>query len=190
MDELQRTRSRTQLILTLVAAGVFFAGAALIPLLVHAQENALQKTSLTRAPFVLDRATPILALTDLQGSPVSLADMRGKVVLVNNWATWCPPCQAEMPELQAYYLAHARQGFLIVAIESGEPPDIVDKFISQYQIAFPIWLDPHGSALDSFKNWDLPSSYVVNRQGKLIMNWTGPIDRATLEKYVTPQLEK
>jgi peroxiredoxin len=190
MEELQRTRSRNQLILTLIAAGIFLAGAALIPLLVHAQETALRNPSLVRPPSILAEAAPRLELADVEGKPVSLADMRGKVVLINNWATWCPPCQAEMPELQAYYLAHARQGLIIVAIESGEPANIVEKFVSQNKITFPVWLDPHGSALDSFKNWDLPSSFVVDRQGTLRMSWTGPVDRGTLEKYVTPLLEK
>jgi cytochrome c biogenesis protein CcmG, thiol:disulfide interchange protein DsbE len=95
-----------------------------------------------------------------------------------------------MPELQAYYQAHAGQGLLIVAIESGEPADTVVHFVNQNQITFPVWLDPHGSALDAFKNWDLPSSYLVDRQGRLRINWTGPVDQATLEKYVTPLLEK
>jgi cytochrome c biogenesis protein CcmG, thiol:disulfide interchange protein DsbE len=183
-------KPRAPLYLTLIAIGVFLLGGVTIPLLAQSQTKALDSVGLILSPVMLNQAAPELPVTDLQGKPVSLAFFPGKVILVNNWATWCPPCQAEMPELQAYYLAHARQGLTMVAIESGEPANIVEKFVSQNKITFPVWLDPHGSALDSFKNWDLPSSFVVDRQGTLRMSWTGPVDRATLEKYVTPPLEK
>ena len=186
----QNPKSHTPLLLTLIAAGVFLVGAALIPLLVHAQGTALESTGLIRPPAVMDQAAPQLALIDLQGNPVSLDETRGKVVLVNNWATWCPPCQAEMPGLQAYYQAHSAQSFIIIAIESGEPANIVTDFVHQSKLTFPVWLDLHGAALESFKNWNLPSSYIIDRQGTLRLNWAGPVNQATLEKFVTPLLEK
>ena len=181
-------RSRKPLILTLITAGVFLIGAALIPLLVRGQQNALDNSGIIRPPVVMDQAAPSLPLTDLQGNPVSLSSTRGKVVLINNWATWCPPCQAEMPELQAYYQAHSGQDFLVVAIESGESAATVTSFVQQYELTFPVWLDLKGAQVDALQNWDLPSSYVVDRQGILRMSWTGPVNRAILEKYVTPLL--
>jgi len=186
----QNPKSRRTLFLTLVAAGFFLVGAALIPLLVHGQETALDSSRFIRPPVVMHQAAPQLALTDLQGNPVSLGGTLGKLVLVNNWATWCPPCKAEMPELQAYYQAHTGQGFVVVAIESGGPADTVSSFVRQLGLTFPVWLDPHVAALDSFQNWNLPNSYVIDRQGFIRMNWTGPVNQATLEKYVTPLLEK
>jgi thiol-disulfide isomerase/thioredoxin len=189
MSGLQNSKPRTILFLTLIAVGAFLAGAAFIPLLVHGQEAALDGSGIIRAPVMLDQAAPQLALTNLQGNPVSLADTRGHVVLINNWATWCPPCKAEMPELQAYYQAHENQGFIIIAIESGEPVGTVAKFKQQLGLTFPVWLDPKGLALEVFRNWDLPSSYVLDRQGKLCMDWSGPINQETLEQYVTPLLD-
>ena len=112
------------------------------------------------------------------------------MVLVNNWATWCPPCKAEMPDLQAYYQAHSSQGFVVVAIEAGESAASVADFLKPFGITFPVWLDPTGSALQAFQNQDLPSSYVIGRDGSLVMDWTGPVNRPTLEKYLTPLLEK
>jgi len=174
----------------MVAAGFFLIGAIFLPLLLNEQKPALDGSAAVRPPVIMNETVPSLPLTDLQGSPVSLDDYRGKVVLVNNWATWCPPCKAEMPELQAYYLAHLQQGFVIIAIESGEPAATVANFARQLGLTFPVWLDQHGAALTAFKNMSLPSSYVVDRQGTLRMSWTGSVNQATLEKYVTPLLEK
>lgn len=187
---INRPKSRGPLFLTLIAIGVFLVGAAVIPLLVRGQETALDESDIVRPPIVLDQAAPQLSLTDVQGNPVSLNDYLGKVILVNNWATWCPPCKAEMPELQAYYQAHSAQGFVIVAIESGEPAGTVRNFATQLGMSFPVWLDGKGAAVDAFKNWSLPSSYLIDQAGSLRMSWTGSVNQATLEKYVTPLLEK
>jgi thiol-disulfide isomerase/thioredoxin len=183
-------KSRTSLFLTVITAGVFLVGAVLIPILIQGQKTALDNSKITLPPVIINRTASQLALADLQGNPVSLSGIFGKVALINNWATWCPPCLTEMPELQAYYQAHVNQGFVLIGIESGEPADIVIKFVRKYGLTFPIWLDPHGTALDSLQNWDLPSSYVMDRQGSLRMSWTGPVNQATLEKYITPLLEK
>jgi cytochrome c biogenesis protein CcmG/thiol:disulfide interchange protein DsbE len=190
MEKRPNPKSRTPLILTLVTVGVFLIGAALIPLLVSGQQNALDNAVVVRPPVVMNQTAPSLPLTDLKGNSVSLSMTRGKIVLLNNWATWCPPCQAEMPELQAYYQAHSGQGFLVVAIESGEPADTVINFVQQYELTFPVWLDLKSDNLAALQNWDLPSSYVVDRQGILRMKWTGPVNQAILEKYVTPLLLK
>jgi len=170
--------------------GLFLVGGAIIFYLAGAQVKALDTSEIILQPANVSFAAPKLSLTALDETSVSLDDYRGKVVLVNNWATWCPPCKAEMPELQAYYTKHAHQGFVVVAIESGEPASTVTEYAQAYELSFPIWLDPHGAAVDAFKNWDLPSSYLIDPEGMIRMSWTGPINQATLEKYVTPLLEK
>jgi len=141
-------------------------------------------------PARVDSPAPALSLTDLQGQPVSLADYQGQVVLVNNWATWCPPCKAEMPVLKAYNEDHRRQKFVIIGIEAGEPASEVADFIRYYALTFPVWPDPGQKALDAFHNDALPSSYVIDKAGRLRLAWTGAIRREVLEKYVTPLLEE
>ena len=170
--------------------GLFLVGAVVIFYLSNAQEKALESSGFTLPPATADYTAPKLSLTGLDGNPVSLDDYRGKVVLINNWATWCPPCEAEMPELQAYSAAHAKDGFVIVAIESGEPAKTVTDFVQRLGLTFPVWLDPQGAALEAFHNWDLPSTYLLDRDGIVRLSWTGQINQATLEKYVTPLLEK
>jgi len=137
-------------------------------------------------PQKVDYTAPELSLQNLNGEAESLADYQGQVVLVNNWATWCPPCKAEMPTLVAYHNDHMIDGFSVIAVEAGEPMDVVSQFASSYQMSFPVWLDPNGEALRAFGNGTLPNSYVIDRTGTVRYAWTGEISREMLEKYVTP----
>jgi len=163
----------------------------LIPAL-FAQGEAGQSAAgigLLGAPAQVNYPAPKLELIDLQGDPVSLSDYKGQVVLVNNWATWCPPCEAEMPELQSYYQNHQQQNFTVIAIEAGDPlPEIV-AFVERYTLTFPVWQDPRLKAVAAFRYSGLPSSYVINENGDVRLVWTGPIRYDMLEKYVTPLLE-
>jgi len=140
-------------------------------------------------PAVVDFTAPDLALTNLDGEPVALSDFQGRVVLVNNWATWCPPCKAEMPTLQAYFEDYQDQGFEIVAIEAGDPAPQVAAFAKDYGLSFHVWPDPDQKALIAFRNSGLPNSYVIDEAGQVKLAWTGAISRDMLEKYVTPLLE-
>jgi len=190
MNESMKPNRRLTAIITLIAGGIFLLGAGLIPLLANARQKALESVAPILPPVTSIYPAPQLELTDLQGNPVSIEDYRGQVILVNNWATWCPPCRLEMPELQAYYSAHSTEGFVVVAIESGEPADQVASFVQEFRVTFPVWLDPQILALEAFQNWDLPSSYVIDWDGMVRLSWTGGINQPTLEQYVTPLLEE
>ncbi len=190
MNESNKPNRRSTAFITFIAGGIFLLGAGLIPLLVNAQQKALAGVTPILPPVTTNYPAPQLALTDVQGNAASIEDYRGRVILVNNWATWCPPCKIEMPELQAYYTAHAAEGFVVIAIESGEPADQVAAFVQEYGMTFPVWLDPQGAALEIFQNWNLPSSYIIDKQGIVRYSWTGGINQPTLEQYVTPLLEE
>lgn len=141
-------------------------------------------------PVVVDFPAPMLNLTDLQGQPVALNDYRGQMVLLNNWATWCPPCKAEMPTLQAYYEDHRLSGFSVIAVEAGEPVEQVAEFTHQMGLTFPVWPDPEQKLYDAFHNVSLPASWLIDRDGQVVLTWTGAISRQVLEQYVTPFLEE
>lgn len=136
-------------------------------------------------PVKVSFAAPELSLQNINGQTESLADYRDHIVLVNNWATWCPPCKAEMPTLAAYYNEHSEAGFMIIAIEAGDPADGVSKFAQSYRFDFPVWLDPNGASLKAFGNGTLPNSYVIDRSGTVRYAWTGEISRAMLEESLT-----
>ena len=105
-------------------------------------------------------------LTDLSGKSWTLRDLRGKVVLVNFWATWCPPCRKEMPDLEALGQRFAAQGLVILAI-SDEDAAKVKPFIAEHQISYPVLLDPGRKVNDRFRVEGIPKSFVYNREGKL-----------------------
>ena len=109
-------------------------------------------------------------LTDLSGKSWTLKDLKGKVVMVNFWATWCPPCQKEMPDLEALYNQYKDAGFVILAISQDDETDKVKvaPFIAERKITYPIFLDPSQKIGKEFEVNGIPKSFVYDRTGKLV----------------------
>ncbi len=176
----------------LAALGVVLLGGVGLYLVASQRPAAAdQPTDFAAIPVSVNYAAPALSLSSLDGAGHSLSDYRGQVVLINLWATWCPPCQAEMPLLQRYFEKHQADGFTVIAIEDGEPAGDVRVFVKQYALTFPVWLDPGHQATDhAFKTSNLPTSYIVDREGMIRLMWLGAISEANLEKYVTPLIRE
>jgi cytochrome c biogenesis protein CcmG, thiol:disulfide interchange protein DsbE len=170
-----------------IGVGLLLIGLAVV-LLASPKSDSRAASKPSVVPLEVNFPAPELSLQNINGQMESLAEYREQVVLVNNWATWCPPCKAEMPTLAAYYNEHSPEGFAIIAIEAGEPLESVAQFASDYDLKFSVWLDPDGASLDAFGNGNLPNSYVIDRSGTVRYAWTGEISRTMLEKYVTPLL--
>jgi peroxiredoxin len=115
----------------------------------------------------LQRQSADFTLTDLQGKEWHLRDLQGKVVLVNFWATWCPPCRKEMPDLEALYEKYKEQGFVVLAISNEEQAKVA-PFIAERKIAYPVLLDPGRRVNDAFIVEGIPKSFVYDRQGKMV----------------------
>jgi len=107
------------------------------------------------------------SLTDLHGKTWNLKDLRGKVVLLNFWATWCPPCRKEMPDLEALYHRFESQGFVVLAI-SDEDAAKVNPFLAERNITYPVLLDPGRKVNEQFQIEGIPKSFVYDRNGKLV----------------------
>jgi peroxiredoxin len=145
------------------------------------------QTDFKTVPVKVNFPAPELTLTDTQGFSRSLADYRDRVVLVNLWATWCPPCKEEMPALQSFYNKHRKQGFEVIAVNDGDPTADVLQFVKDYGLTFPVWLDPTYIATEqAFKTLNLPSSFVIDRNGTIRLQWVGGISREALDDYVAP----
>lgn len=119
---------------------------------------------------------PELKAHDLAGTPRTLADYRGKVVLLNFWATWCPPCQREMPSLERLRTKMAGRPLEIVAISSAETPDEVNAYLSKMKLGFPVLLDTDSSNTRRWKVFALPTTFVLDAEGRVRHVLTGPAE--------------
>ncbi len=155
--------------------------------LVLRNQAQASQVDLSAVPVKVNFPTPDLTLKDIQGVPHSLVDYRGQVVLVNLWATWCPPCRKEMPVLQDFYNKYKGNGFVVIAINDGDPQADVSKFVHDYALTFPVWLDPTYIATEkAFNAPNLPTSFVIDRSGTIQLTWIGGINYRMLDKYVAP----
>ena len=145
-------------------------------------------------PVEVGTSAPEVRATDLRGRPVKLSDLRGQVVLLNIWATWCGPCQQEMPSMERLYRQLRPEGLRIVAvsIDAGEgQPDAdghaggdVAGFARDYALSFDIWRDPSAKIGRDYRTTGVPESFLVDRGGRIVKKVIGATewdDPATVE---------
>lgn len=174
------TRRFTTLMLTLLMVG----GGWIV-----ASRDFISRSAFTlSAAPQIGFAAPDFDLEALDGGRIKLADLRGKVVMVNLWASWCPPCRAEMPDLIKYYNEHQAEGLVLLAIDSEDDKDAAQQFIREKQMPFPVLFDPNALAARTFGSKGLPSTFLIDRTGAVRFSWTGQISPATLDQRVTPLL--
>jgi thiol-disulfide isomerase/thioredoxin len=119
---------------------------------------------------------PALAAVDLAGVPRTLAEHRGKVVLLNFWASWCPPCLREMPSLERLRVKMAGRPLAIVALDSAETAEEVGAYLARMQLGFPILLDPDGSNTRRWKVFALPTTFLLDAEGRIHYVLKGPTE--------------
>ncbi len=130
---------------------------------------------------------PDFSLSDPKGRVYTLSQLRGRPVVVNLWATWCPPCRAEMPEIQAQYEKYEPQGLVVLGVNATNqdaPLDVV-PFVNQYGLTFPILLDETGVVGRKYELRSLPSTFFINRDGTIAdVVIGGPMSGALLQAYI------
>ena len=166
--------------LVLLAAGLAFG----VWLALRAPAGAASPALPTATP----RPTLDFQVEDLAGDEVHLSDYRGKVVLVNFWATWCSPCQEEMPVLDAYYQAHHDAGFVLLGVNVSDRPPEAAAYFEEAGYSFPLVFDPPGNVLIDLGARGLPVSLLIDRDGHLVEKWVGPLTADTLDSTITPLL--
>ena len=136
-------------------------------------------------------ATPPLVLQDLHGRTHRLADYRGKVVLVNFWATWCEPCRDEMPSIERLRKSLAGQPFEVLAVNIGEPLGRIERFLERMPLGFPMLLDRDTGVAKAWKARMVPASYLVGPDGRIRYVHYGELDWSSepVRKRVAELLE-
>jgi peroxiredoxin len=125
------------------------------------------------------RLAPDFAVPDLEGRVVRLSALRGKVVLVNLWTTWCPPCREEMPSMQRLYGRLKDRDFELLAVSQDEDGKrVVEPFARELALSFPVLVDPAHQVGDRYGVWGYPESFVVDRNGYIVERVIGPRDWA------------
>jgi cytochrome c biogenesis protein CcmG/thiol:disulfide interchange protein DsbE len=123
---------------------------------------------------------PDFALSDLDGATVQLSALRGQVVLINVWATWCPPCRAEMPMIEAAYTQYRDQGFTVLAVNQREDARTVAAYMGESRLSFPALLDRDGAVSTAYRANVLPSSFFIDRAGVVRAVYRGPMSRGVI----------
>lgn len=131
------------------------------------------------SPLKVGAAAPDFHLETLDGKQVKLSDYRGKKVILNLWATWCPPCRAEMPHMQKFYEKNKDNDIVVLAVnltsmDNGE--EKIKDFVKKYGLTFPIPLDKTGDIGEIYQAYTIPTSYVITPEGKIKQKIIGPMD--------------
>jgi cytochrome c biogenesis protein CcmG/thiol:disulfide interchange protein DsbE len=138
----------------------------------------------TPRPFVpeIGRPAPPLRLPLAGGGEVDLAALRGKVVLINFWATWCTPCRAEMPAIERAYQAYRGRGFEVLAVDVQEREGEVAAFLKDLGVTFPSAIDRTGEAVLAYRANALPTTFLIDREGIMREVRVGPFTEDWLDE--------
>ena len=177
----RETRPGPSLKLSLTILFVVIASVLVILLLRNGRDSTVTTTKQIQVGF----PAPNFSFPDLQGQQVSLSAHRGKVVLVNIWATWCPPCRQEMPSMQKLYERFKGENFEILAVSiDSTGREAVAPFMRQMNLTFPALLDPKEDIGPLYGSIGVPESFIIDKEGIVVEKIIGPIDWATPKVFL------
>ncbi len=129
----------------------------------------------------IGRLAPNFTLVDLEGNTVTLSDFQGKTVFVNFWATWCPPCRAEMPEMEAVYQEYKDKDVVVIGVDIQEPEDVVRQFVEQGGYSWTFVLDTSGEVAANYRITAIPTSFFIDREGIIQVVNIGAMTKRAME---------
>jgi len=138
----------------------------------------------------IGKPAPDFTLVDTKGKTWSLSELKGKVVFVNFWATWCPPCREEMPSMQKVYAFMPEDRFKMLAVLSNDDPALADSLAARIGCTFPILIDPESRVAKAYGLTGVPETYIIDKQGVLrekfigAVQWDSPDTMQMLMKYI------
>jgi peroxiredoxin len=186
-----RNPSRTRWIVA-GAAGVALALFAM-PLLLGGPSSTGDPGSRTASSTCTAKAAPAkldFTVKDMNGADVRLADYKGKVILLNYWATWCGPCKVEIPDLIALYDRYRDKGFVVLGVSQDDDPETLRTFATTFKMNYPVLVGrDHPDLLDAQGPlWGLPTTYLIGRDGSVCTKHLGPATKQDFEREITPLL--
>ncbi len=144
------------------------------------------------APWEIDEiigmSAPDFTLKSVSGEDTSLSSFRGKVVVLNFWATWCPPCVKEMPSLNKLYKNYKEQGIIVIAASTDNSIAKINKFLKRNPVDFIVVSDPDYRTSRDFKVFSLPTSFLIDKDGKIVKKYLGEID--WMDQSVVEEIKK
>jgi peroxiredoxin len=173
----------------LILGSLFILATRVQPPLTTTAPTTASDAVMAPAPLV-DHPAPDFTLSSVGGTKVALSDLKGQVLLINVWATWCPPCRVEMPTIQAAYEQYHDQGFTVVAVNLQEDPSAVATFMREQQLTFPALLDSDGQVSRIYQAVSLPSSFFVDRRGMIRAVYHGLMPRSIIAGTVEQLLRE
>ncbi len=156
------------------------------------QGNNADGISPLNSDKIVKSKAPDFTLKDLNGKTVSLSALRGKVVLLNFFATWCPPCRAEMPALNRLYHALKPRGLEVFGVSTDRSSDDIKDFLEAHRVDFPILFDADRSASKQYRVFSMPTTFLIDKNGLLVekfygeYDWTEPETKGKIEKLLQP----
>ena len=170
---------------TRVLSTILFVVIACVLLIVFIREEK-GSTLQTTKPIQPGLKAPNFTFPDIHGKEVSLSEYRGKVVLVNVWATWCPPCRKEMPSMQKLYDKFKGGNFEILAVSiDSQGREVVAPLIEKMNLTFPALLDPGETIKPLYGITGVPESFIIDKDGVLVEKIIGPINWATPDVFLS-----
>jgi cytochrome c biogenesis protein CcmG/thiol:disulfide interchange protein DsbE len=127
---------------------------------------------------------PNFAIQLDDGSTATLHDIAGRPIVINFWATWCPPCRREMPDLVEAYETHKGEGLIVIEVNSAETAAQVADFVEQFNVTAPVVLDARNEVMAIYRTNSLPASFFIDRDGVIQAHWPGFMDKDTLDELL------